>query len=236
MTKMFSRGHKGFTLVEVLVVVSILGTLTAVVTPNVIGFVTKGGTEAYQADKQVIQLATASFFTDIHAGANDTDEDDPAYAGNYTADLYDDNSWANETVMAGHRLPTAIARASGHVLKANTGRLDGHTTNPRIDLGNGSAATDDDISAHAIWMGLLARGPGDHKGDSSDRGRVAPIAGENGPYIMEIPESALAGDQWNGGPGPSGAYCWVVARGGTVYGCYRAGDGHWYTGYNGLYP
>jgi type IV pilus assembly protein PilA len=51
------RGHKGFTLVEILIVIAILGVLAAVIIPNFSGFVVNG--EVAQANSEVLSLRTA---------------------------------------------------------------------------------------------------------------------------------------------------------------------------------
>ena len=249
--KLPMRGEKGFTLVELLIVVAILGILAAVVIPNVIGLMGRGGAQAYETDQEVLQLASAAFYSDIHAGCEDTDPDDPNYAADYHCGNFTDNEWGNVTNVAGHYLPTAVAKASLHVLVVDETDLDPDPNlgNPKIkvDLGGGAALTDAedcDIEAHAIWIGLLFNQPGDHimvqGGTAADRDGVAPVLYEDGPYIQEIPESSMAEvdatHQYNGSPQPGGGYCWVVGKNGTVFGAYKAANDAWYNGFSGAYP
>ncbi|HEX76109.1 MAG TPA: prepilin-type N-terminal cleavage/methylation domain-containing protein [Dehalococcoidia bacterium] len=53
-------GEKGFTLVELLVVVAILGAIATVVTLNVAGFIGRGVCEGYCTEKHNIQTAVVA--------------------------------------------------------------------------------------------------------------------------------------------------------------------------------
>lgn len=186
----------------------------------------------YETDHEVTQLATSAFYSDVHAGWDDANDDGPAD--------YSDNVWGAEASDEGrgHYYPTAIASVGSHALTLSTTQFDPlKSENPRIEGGSG-AATDEEIAHHAIWMGLLVNHAGGYGGGAgiADRELASPLEGETSLYLQDLPESAMTGDDRNGAPAPGGSYCWVVGRHGAVYGAYQGDGGHWYAGFSGNYP
>jgi len=62
--KKYKYGQKGFTLVELLVVVAILGVITAVALPNVGKFIGKGKSESYETELHNVQTALVALLSD----------------------------------------------------------------------------------------------------------------------------------------------------------------------------
>ena len=100
--------------------------------------------------------------------------------------------------------------------------------------GNLPEASDDDIIAAAVWMGLLTNGPGYGPPgllDVAPGDANSPLAGEYGPYLNPLPDSCSP----NNSSKATGTYTWIVGDYGRVYGVSKV-NGVWYAGFNGRYP
>ena len=67
--KQFRYGEKGFTLVELLIVVAILGILAAVIIPNVATFLKSGKIGAARAEKNALQVSVDGMMADAQTTA-----------------------------------------------------------------------------------------------------------------------------------------------------------------------
>ncbi len=65
MKNIFKRGQKGFTLIEIMIVLAVMAILAAVIVPNVSGYLGKSKERAWEADRNVLQAAVDSYRTDI---------------------------------------------------------------------------------------------------------------------------------------------------------------------------
>ena len=63
--KRIQQDNKGFTLIEMLIVVAIIGALAAVVVPNVTGFIGRGEEEAARTELQTVQTAMDLAMVDL---------------------------------------------------------------------------------------------------------------------------------------------------------------------------
>jgi len=213
----FELKRDGFTLVEVLIVVAILGVLAAVVSISVVGMIGRGEKEAYATDERTIQLAVSTFYADGHAYG--------AGGGGW-------NSAGNQT--SAHNYPTATGRESALHIADHTTEVNGYQVREVVGFtGVTPVERHAEVAAAAIWMGLLTNGPGEGAvgPDIAPGDDNSPLAGEHGPYLNPLPESCGTMNCTRG----EGTITWIVGAYGRVYGVWDQA-GVWYAGFGGRYP
>lgn len=62
--KSFRHGQRGFTLIELIIVIAILGILAAVLVPNLAGFIGTGKVAAYNTEVANVETAALAYYAD----------------------------------------------------------------------------------------------------------------------------------------------------------------------------
>lgn len=216
--------RRGFTLLEVAIVIVVLALLAAIVAPGVLGITRRAGQGAVEADRAILQTAVDRFVLDLHRGPAGT----PLRWG---------------AGPPGHYYPTGNGRPGN--LELNLGVTDPERPqNPRIDRyrvgpDTDGPADDADILAGRLWMGLLvneaygtAPGP-----ENETPGNAHPMEGEEALYLKHWPATASEAntdtdaDPTNGNGYTDGPFTWVVLFSGLVVPAYKAEDGLWYSAF-----
>ncbi|MBQ3138516.1 MAG: prepilin-type N-terminal cleavage/methylation domain-containing protein [Ruminococcus sp.] len=96
--------RKGFTLIELIVVIAIIGVLAAILVPAMLGWVKKSKIQAANADAKTIM-------TNINAGLEEMDEEglDPLTDGWYTQNGLTASDWATAVQYASYYGDTIVS-------------------------------------------------------------------------------------------------------------------------------
>jgi len=196
----FKRGERGFTLVELLIVIAILGVLAAVVVPSVIGMFGRGGSQAWTTDSKTTRSGVAGYFADVHWNPDEVYAAPPApsQSGHYWPSYSGKSDEVATTQIVGNAAAwvTALAAETSTVSVA---------CQAAWTLGGASWGTFLASSA-VICMGLLSE-----------------TSADSAFSYLDIPDSSHSsnGVVSDSGFGPvltlKGSHIWFVGPGGKIY-------------------
>jgi len=218
----------GFTLVEIMIALAVVGVMGAVAVLGMRAFLDIGAAGALEADQEELQQAVDAFRSDRHKGPNVS------------------NLWGQ--VSPAQRLyPTKNGLVADLELGTATDPVFTDRSNLKVHVyaagsSVGVAATDTNITAGAVWVGLLVNEPVAAGAENDKPGLAHPLAGEKGQYLLEFPKSAsetntdidTTAGNLNGKT--DGSYTWIILHNGRVVPAYLGADSNWYSGSNNQYP
>lgn len=224
----FGKKQRGFTLIEMVLVIAIMGILAAIAVPGIRWYLNRGSSGALEADQELLQQAVDAFRSDRHKGPNGS------------------NLWGQVT-PAQRLYPTQNGLVADLELGTATDPEFTDRSNLKVHVyaagsSFGIAATGTNITTGAVWLGLLVNEPVAAGAENDKPGLAHPLADEKGQYLLEFPESAsetntdidTTADNLNGKT--NGSYTWIILHNGRVVPAYLGKDNDWYSGSNNQYP
>jgi prepilin-type N-terminal cleavage/methylation domain-containing protein len=219
-TKATASDQRGFTLIEIVVVMAIIGILAALLVPRFADVFGKGDQTAFDTDIASVTKAVEQFKLARHDGPDGSNEWGAGTANKRVYPPQDGDAGDIEIDLA-----TGTADANGNL----TVRV--YQAGPMVGTAVGT-----DIAGSLIWLGLLVNEPVDLSGTSQQTtGGVAPQSGEDGEYLPTFPASAHRDNStFDSGAATDGSYWYVILHSGLPAAVYENG-GIYYAGSNQAY-
>jgi prepilin-type N-terminal cleavage/methylation domain-containing protein len=215
--------ERGFTLIEIVVVLAILGILAALLVPRFADVFSKGDQTAFDTDVAAVEKAVQQFKVARH--------DAPGGSSEWGAGSNNKRIYPTEDGEVGDiELDLANTDTNGNYRIVQW--TDGVAN-------TGAVAASTNVIDSLVWIGLLVNEPNDNGTSAQQQttGHASPQDDEEGEFLTSFPDSAAVENTTfdPSGSATTGSYWYVLLHNGEVAPAYE-NAGTYYAGYNQAYP
>lgn len=162
---------RGFTLLEIVIVMVVLGVLAAVAVPSITGYLRSGETRAFEIDQRLLQSAVDSWRTDV---ANRTSTAWPTVGGIKGA-LADTSSDGVDIGTDSSVIKISLLSTAGYIVGTDPVKSFAYSTSPS----SGTGATNSPVGSYVWYVDSNGLVQGHYWTDSATNpGRIDNIASE----------------------------------------------------------